>query len=61
MRMQAVLYNYHHPEYGVATIPFPIPSIEYDSIIELLRPLEIRDSVKRGCRMEVSWITLQNA
>lgn len=25
MMIQAVLGNPHHPEYGVATIPFPIP------------------------------------
>lgn len=26
MMIQAVLGNPHHPEYGVATIPFPIPA-----------------------------------
>ena len=28
-RIQAVLGNPHHPEYGVATIPFPIPHDQY--------------------------------
>ena len=29
MMIQAVLGNPHHPEYGVATIPFPIPRDQY--------------------------------
>ena len=29
MMMQAVLGNPSHPEYGVATIPFPIPHDQY--------------------------------
>ena len=29
MMMQAVLGNPSHPEYGVATIPFPIPNDQY--------------------------------
>ena len=29
MMIQAVLGNPHHPEYGVATIPFPIPHDQY--------------------------------
>lgn len=30
MMIQAVLSNADHPEYGVATIPFPIPKEQYD-------------------------------
>ena len=41
--LQAVLSNAQHPEYGQATIPFPIPNQNYDSTIELLGPLEIGD------------------
>lgn len=52
MQFQAVLSNQHHPEYGVLTVPFPIPSAEYDNIIALLEPLEIGDAVKRDCRIE---------
>ena len=37
--LQAVLSNAQHPEYGQATIPFPIPNQNYDSTIELLGPL----------------------
>ena len=29
MMIQAVLGNPYHPEYGVATIPFPIPHDQY--------------------------------
>ena len=31
--LQAVLSNAQHPEYGQATIPFPIPNQNYDSTI----------------------------
>jgi hypothetical protein len=40
------------PEYGVVTVPFPIPREEYDHVMELLAPLEIGDSVARDCRIE---------
>ncbi len=35
MMIQAVLGNPHHPEYGVATIPFPIPHDQYAHCMEL--------------------------
>ncbi|WP_294852446.1 antirestriction protein ArdA [uncultured Oscillibacter sp.] len=50
--IQAVLTNSQHPEYGVVTVPFPIPREEYDHVMELLAPLEIGDSVARDCRIE---------
>ena len=46
MMIQAVLGNPHHPEYGVATIPFPIPHDQYAHCMELLEALEIGDAVK---------------
>ncbi|MGN1025259.1 MAG: hypothetical protein ACI4P4_02520, partial [Faecousia sp.] len=53
--MQIVLGNRSHPEYGVATIPFPIPREEYDHCIKLLAALEIGDAVRRDCQvLEVS-------
>ena len=53
--MQIVLGNRDHPEYGVATIPFPIPREEYDHCIKLLAALEIGDAVQRDCQvLEVS-------
>ena len=50
MMIQAVLGNPHHPEYGVATIPFPIPHDQYAHCMELLEALEIGDAVKADCR-----------
>lgn len=45
----AVINNADHPEYGVATIPFPIPDAEYDHVIEMMENLEIGDPVKEDC------------
>ena len=51
MMIQAVLGNPHHPEYGVATIPFPIPHDQYTHCMELLEALEIGDAVKADCKV----------
>lgn len=50
--MSAVLSNPNHPEYGVATIPFPIPRDQYAHCMELLAALEIGDAVKANCKVE---------
>ena len=50
--LQAVLSNAQHPEYGQATIPFPIPNQNYDSTIELLGPLEIGDTLRQDCQVD---------
>ena len=52
MMIQAVLSNPSHPEYGVATIPFPIPRDQYAHCMELLEALEIGDAVKADCKAE---------
>ena len=52
MMIQAVLGNPHHPEYGVATIPFPIPHDQYAHCTELLEALEIGDAVKADCQVQ---------
>ena len=49
--MSAVLSNPSHPEYGVATIPFPIPRDQYAHCMELLEALEIGDAVKADCKV----------
>ena len=49
MMFQAVLSNRDHPEYGVATIPFPIPHDQYAHCMELLEALEIGDALKADC------------
>ena len=52
MMMQAVLSNPGHPEYGVATIPFPVPHDQYAHCMELLEALEIGDAVKADCQVQ---------
>ena len=52
MMFQAVLSNRDHPEYGVATIPFPIPHDQYAHCMDLLEALEIGDAVKADCKVE---------
>ena len=52
MMIQAVLSNSNHPEYGVATIPFPVPHDQYAHCMELLAALEIGDAVKADCKVE---------
>ena len=52
MMIQAVLSNPSHPEYGVATIPFPIPHDQYTHCMELLEALEIGDAVKADCKVQ---------
>ena len=51
MMIQAVLGNPSHPEYGVATIPFPIPHDQYAHCMELLAAMEIGDAVKADCKV----------
>ena len=51
MMIRAVLGNPNHPEYGVATIPFPIPRDQYAHCVELLEALEVGDAVKADCKV----------
>ena len=50
--MEAVLSNADHPEYGVATIPLPIPRNQYDHCVALLEALEIGDASESDCRLD---------
>ena len=52
MILHAVLGNPNHPEYGVATIPFPIPHDQYAHCMDLLEALEIGDAVKSDCQVQ---------
>ena len=52
MMIQAVLGNPNHPEYGVATIPFPIPRDQHAHCMKLLEALEIGDAVKADCQVQ---------
>ena len=50
--LHAVLSNAAHPEYGAATIPFPIPREDFDHCIELLEALEIGMVSARDCHID---------
>ena len=52
MIIHAVLGNPNHPEYGVVTIPFPVPHDQYAHCMELLAALEIGDAVKADCQVQ---------
>ena len=52
MIIHAVLGNPNHLEYGVASIPFPIPHDQYAHCMELLEALEIGDAVKADCQVQ---------
>ena len=49
--IKAVLSNADHPEYGVATIPFPIPKEQYEQCIEMVEALEIGDPFEKDCKV----------
>ena len=51
-QFSAVLSNPAHPEYGVVTVPFPIPDEQYDQVMEQLVALEIGDVVQRDCQVD---------
>ena len=51
MIIKTTLCNRVHPEYGDAHIPFPIPSNEYDHIIEMLNAMGFGDALAQDCRV----------
>ena len=51
MIIHTVIGNRTHPEYGVASIPFHIPTEEYPRIIEMLEALEVGDVLKSDCHI----------
>ena len=51
MIIHTVIGNRARPEYGVASIPFPIPTEEYPRIIEMLEALEVGDVLKSDCHI----------
>ena len=52
MRMNAVLSNPKHPEYGQFTVPLPIPHNQYDGIMEALNAMDMGDPLARDCQMD---------
>ena len=49
MQIKTALYNTDHLEYGIVTIPFPIPKDQYDSTIKMLEAFDIGDPRERDC------------
>ena len=47
--IRAVLSNAQHPEYGHVSMPFPIPTEEYDETIEILQEKDVGYSANRDC------------
>lgn len=52
MIMKATLSNKGHPEYGVVSIPFPIPRSEYDHTIEMLKAMDLGGALAQDCRVD---------
>ena len=50
--IKAVLSNISHPEFGVVSIPLPIPKEQYDSCVELLESLEIGVASNQDCHLD---------
>ena len=54
-----VICNKDHPEYGEATIPFPVKTEDYDEMMSMMEQLEIGNAVASDCHIESinSWYT----
>ena len=52
MRVVAVLANKEHPELGAISIPIPIRTGEYSSVMKMLSALGIGDITARDCQIE---------
>ena len=52
MRMNAVLSNPKHPEYGQFTVPLPIPHNQYNGIMEALNAMDMGNPLARDCQMD---------
>lgn len=50
--LSAVIRNKDHPEYGEATIPFPVKTEDYDEIMGMMEQLEIGNAVASDCYIE---------
>ena len=50
--IKTVLHNPQHPEYGQATVSFPIPNDQYDQTIEMLQAMELGFSRNRDCMVD---------
>ena len=49
---QTVLFNKDHMEYGMVTVPFPIPEDQYADITRMLEVLHVGSELSRDCMVE---------
>ena len=49
--IKAFLSNAQYPEFGGATVPLPIPSDEYEEILDLLKAKEIGGALEHDCHV----------
>lgn len=49
MTIYTVLGNREHPDYGVASIPFPIPDEDYTRIIDMLNAIDVGSALNADC------------
>lgn len=47
-----ILSNPDHPEYGVVSVPLPIPTDQYDEIIGMLSQIEVGDPLNHDCKLD---------
>ena len=52
MIFSAVIRNKDHPEYGEATIPFPVKTEDYDEMMGMMEQLEVGNAVASDCYIE---------
>ena len=52
MQIQAVISNKQHQEYGVMTVPFPIPEEQYTEILDMLGQLSLGDGFLPVCHVD---------
>lgn len=52
MKIRVAFYNADHPEYGLITIPFPIPPDQYVCTIGMLESLDVGRPLARDCMVE---------
>lgn len=50
--IQTIISNAKHPEYGQATISFPIKENDYPNVVELLRSMGLGNPLERDCRVD---------
>lgn len=50
--IQTIISNAKFPEYGQATISFPIKENDYPNVVELLRSMGLGNPLERDCRVD---------